>query len=358
MENTKLTTIIADNRLMAETIADAFGAKDTHEGYYLGNGYAVTWTDGMIIEARFKADTSFVLSSNMEARLAYAHNFELTMRDVDSLVGYRKTTQDAQRLEVIKKLWADSNTVVNAMPPSFEGERAFLNLYYFLAMPVTLHRAWLPILSKRTIAKAIKHARKDNKAYNDWLSDSIFDFINRCIDDSDEDMTDDDSAEQFIERPEIKEETTERPDGRRIEEEDGLRIETVSYTPLYNACTLSMDAELLFGFSLGKTQQLALSLYAKKLISYPLIIQNAVPKSVWKHMKRNVRRLFSNPSLAHLAQEDFKPGRENIYSDGECIFNGYGIVTTGVKPGRLNPDEKKMYLLIAEKVIKAFTPMS
>lgn len=357
MKNTKLTTIIADNRLMAETIAEAIGATDTHEGYYLGNGYAVTWTDGMIIEATFKADNSFVLSTNMAARLAYAHNFELTMRDIDSLVGYRKTTQDSQRLEVIKRLWVDSRTVVNAMPPSFEGERAFLNLYYFLAMPVTVHRAWLPILSKRTIANAIKHALKDNKTYNEWLSDSIFDFINRCIDNADEDLTGDNSAKQFLESPETKEEPTERPDGRRIEEEDGLRIEIVSYTPLYNTCTLSMDAERLFGFSLGKTQQLALSLYAKKLISYPLILQNAVPKSVWKHMKRNIRRLFSYPSLAHMAQENFKPGRENIYSDGECIFDGYGIVTTGINPGKLNPDEKKMYLLIAEKVIKAFTPM-
>lgn len=355
MKNTKLTTIIADNHLMAETIAEVLGAEDTHEGYYLGNGYAVTWTDGMIIEAAFKADNAFVLSSNMDARLAYAHNFDLTVRDIDSLVGYRKTAQDVQRLKVIKKLWAGSQTVINAMPPSFEGERAFLNLYIFLAMPVTIRRAWLPILSKRTIAKAIHHTRKDNERYNEWLSGCIFDFINRCIDDANDDMTEGDFAEPLLESPETKDGPSVEPD-RRIEE-DGLLIETVSYTPLYNACTLSIDAERLFGFTLGKTQQLALSLYAKKLISYPLILQNAVPKSVWKHMKRNIRRLFSNPSLAHLAQEKFKPGRENIYSDGECLFDGFGIVTTGVAPKRLNADEKKMYLLIAEKVIKAFTPM-
>lgn len=42
MEQKNLITVITDNHLMADTIAKAICANETHDGYYLGNGYAVT----------------------------------------------------------------------------------------------------------------------------------------------------------------------------------------------------------------------------------------------------------------------------------------------------------------------------
>ena len=40
MEQKNLITVITDNHLMADTIAKAICATETHDGYYLGNGYA------------------------------------------------------------------------------------------------------------------------------------------------------------------------------------------------------------------------------------------------------------------------------------------------------------------------------
>ncbi len=47
---------------------------------------------------------SFVLSTTMDCRLVYAHNFKFAMRDYDNLVGYKKSEQDKKQLATIKAL--------------------------------------------------------------------------------------------------------------------------------------------------------------------------------------------------------------------------------------------------------------
>ena len=144
MKQKNLITVVTDHELTADTIARAIGANEKHEGYYLGNGYSVTWTNGGVIEATFSPSEKFVLSTTMNSRQVYAHNFKFAMRDYDELVGYKKTEQDRKQLATIKALWEMSHTVVNAMSPERYGDFDFLNLYYFIAVPVAVRRAWLP----------------------------------------------------------------------------------------------------------------------------------------------------------------------------------------------------------------------
>ena len=347
MKHNNLITVVADNRLMADTIAKAIGANTSLDGYYHGNGYAVTWTNGTVIEATFKPDNSFVMSTDMDARLVYAHNFDFSMRDYDRLLGYRKSEQDIRQLETIKNLWKKSDKVVNAMYPSFEGECGFLNLYFFMSMPVKVHRAWLPVLTKQAVINAITRERSDIEAYEEWLEECVLDHINRCSDET-EDV-------QIDEQSPLYDEDRKVTAGDEFEE-DGLLISIVKDTPLYNTCSMFIAAEMEYGFSLYKTQQIALSLYAKKLISFPLVIQNGVPASVWRYMKHNIRTLALNPKWGHLVDSSYKPSRRNNYSSGELIFDGYGIVTTGLHPTDLNRDEEKLYNLIVKRVIDAFRP--
>ena len=44
MTKNNLITVVTDHQFAADTIAKAIGANEKHDGYYLGNGYAVTWT--------------------------------------------------------------------------------------------------------------------------------------------------------------------------------------------------------------------------------------------------------------------------------------------------------------------------
>lgn len=101
-----LVTVVTANRFMAETIARAIGATSEHEGYYHGNGYAVTWTNGEIIEAEYKRGEKFVMNSGQDMRQMYAHHFNFKMRNYDALLGWEKSKADEAQLSVIKALWA------------------------------------------------------------------------------------------------------------------------------------------------------------------------------------------------------------------------------------------------------------
>ena len=70
MKQKNIITVVTDHQITADTIARAIGANEKHEGYYLGNGYAVTWTNGQLVEATFSPKECFVLSTTMESRLA------------------------------------------------------------------------------------------------------------------------------------------------------------------------------------------------------------------------------------------------------------------------------------------------
>lgn len=345
MTNKNLITIVTDNRLVAETIATAVGANSQHDNYYHGNGYAVTWTNGCIIEATFKPDESFVIASRQELRQMYAHNFQFAMRNYDEIVGWEKSKEDARQLNVIKALWAKSSAVVNAMSPCFDGELTFLNLYWYLCQPVKVLRAWLPRLRKQAIVKAVKHGAQDPQKYEKWLGEQL---INHFI-------TED--AEYNAGKGCSSEEAQELKE--RVDKANKVSVRVVSNEahPLYSMVTLWMDACTQLGFEFEKTYSIAYTLYAKSLISYPSIYQNGVPESVTREMEKNIKVLEHNSVWGKQAKEVTTISRRNNFRYSETGYNGHGIVTTGLHPVGLSRDEEKLYNLIVKRVIEAFMPL-
>lgn len=325
MKQRNLITVVTDHKLTADTIAKALGASEKHDGYYLGNGYAVTWTNGSVIEATFKPDERFVLSTSMDARLVYAHNFKFAMRDYDELLGYNKTEQDTRQLATISALWKMSHTVVNAMAPDINGELDFLSLYYFLAVPVKVSRAWLPILTKNEIVKGVANGPKNSEKYEEWLSTEIF---NLMVNQTKEPVA--------VQSPVVDDEPEES-----------------AKPTLHNLPQLLIDAAVQLDFGHDKTIRTALTLYSKKLISYPLVKQNTIPESVWKMMLHNRRVLRHNNKWGNSVKLG-KMSRRHNFRNRESVFNGFGIVTTGLHPTDLTRDEEKLYNIIVKRVIDAF----
>ena len=179
MTEKTLVTVVTSNRFMAETIARAIDANTEHEGYYHGNGYAVTWTNGEIIEAEYKHGEKFVMNSGQDMRQMYAHHFNFRMRNYDALLGWEKSKADEAQLSIIKALWAKSSAVVNAMEPTFEGELAFLNLYWYLRMPVTVRRAWLSRLRKPIIIRGVENGVYSPDKHEKWLAGELVNFFSQ-----------------------------------------------------------------------------------------------------------------------------------------------------------------------------------
>lgn len=357
MKQNNLTTVVTDNQLTADTIAKAIGANEIHDGYYLGNGYAVVWTNGRVIEATFSPNEKFVLSTSMDCRLVYAHNFKFAMRNYDHLVGYKKSEQDAKRLSTIKTLWKMSDVIVNAMIPDTHGELDFLNLYYFVAIPKEVRRAWLPMLTKGAIIHGVKHGPSDRKQYETWLAETIYNHLIKVTEES-----------LSLEGAPIVEEIT-ITEGSRFAESVGVEPPKdgdygvadkyiamfTDHKPLYNVNALLVDAATELEFDHQKTIQTAYVLYAKKLISYPLTMQNTIPGGIWDMMRRNKEILRFNSKWGKSVSKG-RPSRRHNFRLGESFYNGFGIVTTGLHPTDLNRDEEKLYNLIVKRVIEAFTP--
>lgn len=345
MTNKNLVTIVTDNRLVADTIATAVGAYEQLDRYYYGNGYAVTWTNGCIIEATFKPDESFVIASKQEMRQMYGHNFQFAMRNYDEILGRKKSKGDSAQLDTIRVLCSKSHTIVNAMDPCFDGELSFLNLYWYLRQPVKVLRAWLPRLRKAAILKAVKHGAQDPQKYEKWLCEQL---INHLI-------TVD--AEYNGSRDNESESSEARDEAIRKANQISIRVVSNEAKPLYSMVTLWMDSCTELGFEFEKTYSLAYNLYAKSLISFPSLYQNGVPESVVREMETNMKVLAHNPVWGKAANEVTAISRRNIFRDGETAYNGHGIVTTGLHPVRLSRDEERLYNLIARRVIEAFKPL-
>lgn len=359
MKQKNLITVVTDHQITADTIAKAIGANEKHDGYYLGNGYAVTWTNGQLVEATFSPQESFVLSTTMESRLAYAHNFKFAMRDYDELVGYKKSAEDTRQLETIKSLWKKSATVVNAMHPDITGDLDFLSLYYFIASPVETRRAWLPVLKKKAIVHAVNHGPQNRKEYEKWLEESIYNALVKAAEECAE-LKGAPTVEEIAEaEAAVDAECAGVPapaPGEQREGDNYIGVIT-DRCPLFNLPALMIQAACELGYDHEKTILTAYRLYAKKLISYPMVMQNTIPGGVWKAMLRNMEMLRYNSRWGRSIPEG-KPSKCHNFRNGETVYNGFGIVTTGLHPTDLSRDEEKLYNLIVKRVIDAFAPDS
>ena len=359
MKHTNLITLVTDHRITADTIAKAIGANEKHEGYYLGNGYAVTWTNGQLVEATFSPEESFVLSTTMESRLAYAHNFKFAMRNYDELVGYKKSDEDIRQLDTIKALWNMSRTVVNAMRPDITGDLDFLSLYYLIASPVDTRRAWLPLLTKKAIVHAVNHGPQNRKEYEKWLEESIYNVIVQCAEEHSElkglPAVEEISVSDAAKDAECAGVPAPAP-GEQREGDNCIGVIT-DRCPLFNLPALMIQAACELDYTHEKTILTAYRLYAKKLISYPGVLQNTIPGGVWKAMLRNIGILRYNSRWGRFVGES-KPTKCHNFHNGESVYNGFGIVTTGLHPTDLSRDEESLYNLIVRRVIDAFAPGS
>ena len=339
MTEKTLVMVVTSNRFMAETIARAIDANTYHEGYYYGNGYAVTWTNGEIIEAEYKRGEKFVMNSGQDMRQMYAHHFNFRMRNYDALLGWEKSKADEAQLSIIKALWAKSSAVVNAMEPTFEGELAFLNLYWYLRMPVTVRRAWLSRLRKPIIIRGVENGVYSPDKHEKWLAGELVNFFLKADAVAGENALDIESTEN-----------------NPTDEGSDVELNIVKGQTLHNMVTLWMDATMELGYDFEPTFLIAHKLYAKGLISYPYLYQNGIPGNVYDSMRRDFRVLEHNAQYGHMAKEVGWLSTRNTFHNSETPYNGHGIVTTGLHPTDLSRDEERLYNLIVKRVIEAFTP--
>jgi DNA topoisomerase-1 len=136
--------------------------------------------------------------------------------------------------------------------------------------------------------------------------------------------------------------------------ESNRKVSVVPPGSPFDLTTLQTEAYRHFGFSPSRTMSIAQFLYERALISYPRTSSQQLPPSIGYEMI--LQDLAQQPKYSDLANNilalpDLKP-RQGKKTDPAHP----SIFPTGKTPGKLRPDQDKLYDLICRRFMATFAP--
>ena len=140
---------------------------------------------------------------------------------------------------------------------------------------------------------------------------------------------------------------------------DESKSTTTAPPKLYDITTLQREANRRFKFPSKKTLNIAQALYeTHKVTTYPRTGSTALPED-YVEKARDVMGTFADSELGAHARRVLENGwvrpNKRIFDDSE-ITDHFAIIPTGKRPSGLDPDEAKIYDMIARRFIAAFHP--
>jgi DNA topoisomerase-3 len=119
---------------------------------------------------------------------------------------------------------------------------------------------------------------------------------------------------------------------------------------------LQKDAEERYGYTAAKTSGIAMSLYEKTLITYPETTSRHIPDNVFASIPGLLAKTgFIIPGYNNCVSK-MNPGSLNLQSVGEVeTACPHAILPTGAIPDFLTKEEKRIYRMIAGRLIEAFS---
>jgi DNA topoisomerase-3 len=130
---------------------------------------------------------------------------------------------------------------------------------------------------------------------------------------------------------------------------------------LYDLTELQRNANAKFGFTAERTLRAAQALYEeKKLITYPRTSSRYLTKDMVGTLKKRVEAAGALPELSPFAEKllqlDKLPLSRRVVDDSK-VTDHHAIVPTNKKlSGELQPDEAKVYDLVARRFLAVFFP--
>ncbi|HEU4595787.1 MAG TPA: DNA topoisomerase III [Pyrinomonadaceae bacterium] len=129
---------------------------------------------------------------------------------------------------------------------------------------------------------------------------------------------------------------------------------------LYDLTTLQRAANVRYAFTATRTLELAQSLYEKKFITYPRTSSRHLSTSVNQELKEHVEAASVGPYVAFIEKILAKgtPKLTSRHVDDKKVTDHHAVIPTKqkVNPSALEPDEKRIYDLVARRFLAAFYP--
>lgn len=398
------TLVVAEKPSVARDIARVLGASGRGEGYLSGADYVVTWAIGHLV----------TLKEPEEIDPRYKRWKQEDLPIIPDKMPLKVLPKTRPQFKIIKTLMNDPETtdIICATDSGREGELIFRYIYEMTGCHKSVRRLWISSMTDESIKNGFaklkpsadydalyKSARCRSEA--DWLigmnlsraytlrydvllpigrvqTPTLQMLVKRrleidaftatpfCTVDADFgdykgtwfDPKNEDSKR--IETPERAEEIASSVRHQMAHVVSSTSEEKRELAPqLYDLTTLQRDANNMLGFTADKTLKTAQSLYEKyKLITYPRTDSRYLPHDMVAGAGKAMRSLGEPyAAWARPLLESPLPVTKRIF-DNEKLTDHHAIIPTGKRtaPETLPPDERKLFDLIARRLIAAFYP--
>jgi DNA topoisomerase-3 len=387
---------IAEKPSVAREIANILGAKTKRDGFYEGNGYAVTYTFGHLCTLLEPKDYKPHWKS------WDLNNLPMLPERFDT-----KVTGDSgikKQFNIVKSLFEKADVVINCGDAGTEGEliqRWVINQCNYKGK---VQRLWISSLTEEAIKEGFENLESSEKydnlyyagysrAIGDWLlglnatrlytvkfggykqvlsvgrvqTPTLAMLVNRYFE-----------IQNFKPQPYWELQTTYREtlfnyeDGRFLKKEDGQVLadkvaqsdfEIVSvkkkkgkeYAPkLFDLTGLQVYCNNKFGFSADETLKIVQKLYEMKVVTYPRVDTTFLPNDLYPKVHGILSKLTNYSELTEPLLGKKIKKTKRVFDDKK-VTDHHAIIPTGIQ-GNLQYNQQQVYDIITKRFIAVFYP--
>lgn len=398
--------IIAEKPSVAREIAAIVGATIKHEGYMQGNNYLVTWAFGHLIQLAMPEEYG-AIGFKKEKLPIIPETFILKPRQTKVGQEYKDDPGALKQLKIIRSVFDKCDKIIVATDAGREGELIFRYIYNYLGCIKPFDRLWISSLTEKAIADGLQNL-KNGKDYDtlyqaakarseaDWLvginasqaisiaaGQGVFSLgrvqtptlamvCSRYMEHKNFvpipfwDIRLDTSFDKTTFSAVIKERISSRNQARDLfdkqKQQRIVHVESVEQKEsaqeaplLYDLTTLQKEANNKYGFSADKTLSTAQKLYESKHITYPRTGSRYISDDVFEQIPALIQKLKDYPFFAAYAKKMTDEHLNTRSVDTQKVTDHHALLITDCLPQTLNYDERKIYDLIAGRMLEAFS---
>lgn len=402
----RMKTIIAEKPSVAREIARIVGATKKMDGYQTGNSYNVTWAFGHLIQLSLPEGYG-IKGFHKENLPILPAAFSLMARQDKTEKGYRDDKGILQQIEIIKKLFDESDKIIVATDAGREGELIFRYLYTYLGSSTPFDRLWISSLTDKAIRdglNSLECGSKYDRLYYaakarseaDWLiginatqaislaagrgtyslgrvqtptlamvckrywenkhfvQENIYQIHVATADHSGNETYRFTSVEKWKEKQKAKSlyEILNKVDMLKITKVE-QNEKTLESPLLYDLTSLQKEANSKFDLTADQTLALAQRLYEQKYISYPRTGSRYLSEDVFAEIPTLIQSLQRNTQWSNSLPDIDKLNMRSV--DGTKVTDHHALIITGVQPKRISQEEQIVYNMIVGRMLEAFS---
>ncbi len=389
---------IAEKPSVAREIANILGANTKRDGYFEGNGYAVTYTFGHLCTLLEPKDYKPHWKSwDLNNLPMLPEKFSTKVTDDNGI---------QKQFNIVKSLFDKADIVINCGDAGQEGELIQRWVINQAGYTGKIQRLWISSLTEEAIKEGFNNLKTNetydnlfyagySRAIGDWLlglnatrlytvkfggykqvlsvgrvqTPTLAMLVSRYKE-----------IQDFKPQPYWELQTTYRntnfncEEGRFLKKEEGqafankvkesdFEITSVTkkkgkeYAPkLFDLTGLQVYCNNKFGFSADETLKLVQKLYEMKVVTYPRVDTTFLPNDVYPKVEGILRKLTDYSELTHpLLGKKIKKS-SSVFNDKK-VTDHHAIIPTGIQTN-LQYNQQQVYDIITRRFIAVFYPDS